>query len=299
MTDRPSLYVLGAGRVGLAVARLAVDRGVDLVGVWNRAPLSSPRCGLADGLPLEVAPVPPRRKADVWMLAVPDDAITPVAEALADARGPRPSVAAHCAGGRPTALLAPLRDVEIPCASWHPAMTFRGTASDSEALARAWIAIEGDPAAVVRLEALTDVLELRRIALDPAGKSRYHGALVLASNGRVALDGAAIGLLEDAGLDAKTARRLLAPLVERTDENLREAGPDVALTGPVARGDAETVRSQLAALADRPATREAYRALAALALSLVSAERRGSGHDRVADVLRSDSTTPVDKGRTR
>lgn len=291
MRAESGLYVAGAGRLGLAVARLARTRGVKVVCVWNHRPLPPGRRELARGLPLVVSPVPPRVAADVWLVAVSDDAITDVAAALAEAEGPLPAVAAHCAGARPVGLLGPLAERGVATGSWHPAMTFRGTAGDEEALGRAWVAIGGEPRAAASLESLSDRLGLRWVALDPEHRVRYHTALVLASNGRVALDGAAVALLEDAGLDGDTARRLLAPLVERTDENLREVGPVAALTGPVARGDAGTVRAQIDVLVDRPDAHEAYRALARLALALVPPDSRGPGHERVANLLESNPAT--------
>jgi len=291
MSVGSGLYVAGTGRLGLAVARLARRRGVRVVGVWNHRPLPPGRRELAGDLPLVVSPEPPRVAADVWLVAVPDDAVTDVAAALAGAEGPLPAVAAHCAGARPIGLLGPLAERGVATGSWHPAMTFRGTAGDEDALGRAWAAIGGGSRAAASLESLSDRLGLRSIVLEPEHRVRYHTALVLASNGRVALDAAAVALLEDAGLDDNTARRLLAPLVERTDENLRDVGPVAALTGPTARGDAGTVRAQIEILADRPDAHEAYRALARLALALVPPDARGPGHERVADLLESNPAT--------
>ena len=119
-------------------------------------------------------------------------------------------------------------------------------------------------------------------------KARYHTALVLASNGRMALDAAAVRLLAEAGLDETEALDLLRPLIARTEENLRAATPAHALTGPVARGDARTVRSQLAALADLPRLLALYRALGTFLLDLVPPGVRGEGHREVARLLGED-----------
>jgi predicted short-subunit dehydrogenase-like oxidoreductase (DUF2520 family) len=223
--------------------------------------------------------------ADLWLIAVPDDAIADVAERLARAPGPRPAVAAHCAGAIPAALLAPLADQGVACGSFHPAMTFRGAEGDAEALAGAVVAIEGEPRAVELLELLADRLAVAHVAVAAQNKPRYHTALVLASNGRMALDAAAVRLLQEAGLDEAHALALLRPLTARTEENLRAATPAHAHTGPVARGDARTVSSQLDALADRPRLLALYRALGTFLLDLVPAEVRGPGHLEVARLL--------------
>lgn len=298
-----TLQIYGAGRTGLAVARLAAARGVAVTGVWNRSVLPAARAALARGLPLVVGGAPPPAAADVWLVSVSDDAIGEVAEGLAaglaqvaspggagEGGALRPRAVAHCAGARPTADLAPLQRAGIPCGTWHPAMTFRGADSDASALGGARAAIEGDDAARPALEALSEALGVAWHALAAPAKPRYHSALVLASNGRVALDACARRLLADAGLDRETARAVLAPLVARTEENLREADPALALTGPVARGDVETVRGTLAALSDRPEIARLYRALAGAALALVPQESRGEGHRAVAALIGTEDS---------
>lgn len=287
MRDVPALRVYGAGRVGLAVARLARRRGVEVGGVWNPRPLSPARAALAEGLALEVEPDPRPGPAAAWLIAVPDDAIEDVAGRLAAAltrEGPRPRVAAHCAGGRTVDALEALAAAGVPCGGWHPAMTFRGAADDADALARARVAVEGEGEVRRALESLAGALGLVPVPVARDRKPRYHAALVLAANGRVALDHAARSLLAEAGLDPGTAGALLTPLVERTEANLREA-PDHALTGPVARGDARTVRAQVEALADRPGLARLYRALGEIQLGMVPGDAWGAGHDEVARLI--------------
>jgi predicted short-subunit dehydrogenase-like oxidoreductase (DUF2520 family) len=274
--------------VGLAILRLARDRGVTLTGAWNPREIRAERRGLVAGISIEVSPEPAAIAADLWLIAVPDDAIASVAERLARARGPRPTAVAHCAGAIPAALLESLAAQGVACGSFHPAMTFRGAEGDAEALAGAVVAIEGEPRAVELLERLADRLGVGRVAVAARSKPRYHTALVLASNGRMALDAAAVRLLGEAGLDEGEALGLLRPLIARTEVNLRAATPAHALTGPVARGDARTVRSQLDALADRPRLLALYRALGTFLLDLVPPDVRGEGHREVAGLLADD-----------
>lgn len=288
--EGPSLHVYGAGRVGLAILALARERGVTIAGAWNPRELRRERSALAHGIPIVVSPDPPAVAADLWLIAVPDDAIAEVAERLAGSPGPRPRVLAHCAGAIPADLLRPLTTGGVACGSFHPAMTFRGAPGDAEALAGAVVAIEGEAAAVRLLERLADRLGVRRVAVAPDQKPRYHTALVLASNGRMALDAAAVRLLQEAGLDEAQSLALLRPLTARTESNLRAATPAHALTGPVARGDARTVRSQLEALADRPRLLALYRALGTFLLDLVPERVRGEGHHEVARLLGDPDT---------
>ncbi|MFN2384419.1 MAG: DUF2520 domain-containing protein [Gemmatimonadota bacterium] len=278
------MYCYGAGRVGLAVARLARARGVAVAGLWNPHPLRPERAALAEGHVVSITARPLAMATDLWLLTVPDHAIADVAAALAD-QSTLPRAAAHCAGAHPATLLARLAAAGVACGSWHPAMTFRGEPDDVAALADAGIALEGDAEAVALLVAFTDALGLSRTAVATERKALYHAALVVACNGRMALDAAAARLLASAGLDPDAAERLLRPLIARTEQNLRAALPGAVLTGPVARGDAETVRVELAALAGEPALLALYRALGTIALDLVPPDIRGEGHRQVAILI--------------
>jgi predicted short-subunit dehydrogenase-like oxidoreductase (DUF2520 family) len=237
-----------------------------------------------------VAPTPRPAAADLWLVAVPDDAIAATGERLASelagAGGPRPRCAAHCAGAHTADLLAPLSGSGIPCGSWHPAMTFRGAPDDADALARAVVAVEGDSDAEKALRALADALGLACVSVAADRKPDYHAALVLAANGRVALNAAAARLLREAGLDEVMARSVLEPLVRRVEENLRAAFPEEALTGPVARGDVGTVRRQIAALGDRPDLLRLYRSMGAVIMEAVPIGLRGEGHHEVMRMMR-------------
>jgi predicted short-subunit dehydrogenase-like oxidoreductase (DUF2520 family) len=81
-------------------------------------------------------------------------------------------------------------------------------------------------------------------------RALYHAAAVFASNYVVALLGEAVGLLEQSGWSVQEATRGLMPLAEGALANVRKRGPVAALTGPIRRGDAETIRRHLVALAE-------------------------------------------------
>ena len=106
------------------------------------------------------------------------------------------------------------------------------------------------PAAVDVARELALSLGMVPFELSDDRRAAYHAAASAASNFLVTLEAAAERLAGGAGLPPDQARTLLAPLVRSTVENWAELGPERALTGPVARGDEETVTSQRAAVAD-------------------------------------------------
>lgn len=181
---------------------------------------------------------------DVVLLCVPDRAIAEVAAGIE----PGPWVA-HVSGATPLAALAPhARRFGV-----HPLQTFT-LSRGPEQLDGAWAAVsaETEEAAAVATT-LARTLGLHPFALDDGRRAAYHAGAAIASNYLVTLRRAAGSLLEAAGAPAEA----LDPLMLRTIENGFE------LTGPIQRGDWETVDRHLEAIRrERPDLEELYRVLA-------------------------------------
>jgi predicted short-subunit dehydrogenase-like oxidoreductase (DUF2520 family) len=190
--------------------------------------------------------------ADLVLLCVPDTAISAVS---ADVE-PGPWVA-HVSGATPLAALAPHRRRF----SLHPVQTFT-RARGPEQLDGAWAAVTGEtPEALSLGFELAEVLGLRPFELDDAERPLYHAGAVIASNYLVTLERAASELFLAAGAPSEA----LEPLMLRTIEN------EFELTGPVARGDWETVERHLRAIrARRPQLEEMYRVLADMTATLAA-----------------------------
>jgi predicted short-subunit dehydrogenase-like oxidoreductase (DUF2520 family) len=125
------------------------------------------------------------------------------------------------------------------------------------------------------------------VAIPPAAKPAYHAGAAIAANYTVVLAAVAERLATSAGVAPDVARRLYLPLIRGAAANL-EIGPVAALTGPVRRGDAETVAAHLRALS--PGDRELYLLLAREALRLArEAGLSAEAGDRVARALGSAS----------
>lgn len=250
--DASPVAVVGAGAVGTALARRLAGRGVPVRAILSRD--STDAQALAGRVGASVAAADwTALPADVRlvMLCVPDDAIPTVAEALAAVSHPwERTVVGHTAGARTAEVLAPLARNGAATLSFHPLQTFTaGTAP--EAFQDIVVGVEGAPAAVAAGKALARTLGARPVVLTAQGKALYHCAAALAANGLVALMGVVEEVLAAAdGLDDASAATLMAPLVEQTWANLKAGSPEGALTGPVARGDADTIEAHLEALRD-------------------------------------------------
>jgi predicted short-subunit dehydrogenase-like oxidoreductase (DUF2520 family) len=190
--------------------------------------------------------------ADLVLLCVPDGAI---ATAAAGVR-PGPWIA-HVSGATPLAALAP----HVRRFSVHPLQTFT-RARGAEQLDGAWAAVtaETDEARAVGRR-LAETLGLRPFDLADDARTLYHAGAVFASNYLVTLQRAASLLFEAAGAPPEA----LEPLMRRTIENGFE------LTGPIARGDWQTVQAHRAAIhAERPQLDHLYETLAGATLALAT-----------------------------
>jgi predicted short-subunit dehydrogenase-like oxidoreductase (DUF2520 family) len=240
------LAIVGRGRLGAAIADALVDAPVAVDGPLGREDA--------------VAALPGR--ADAVLLCVPDSAIASVAATIGTG-----APVGHCSGATGLDALGGHEAFSL-----HPLMTVPANARPS-VLENAGAALAGStPRATAVARALAELLRMRPFEIDDADRVAYHAAASIASNFLVTLEGAA----ERVGATTGLPRELLVPLVRATVENWAQLGPERALTGPVARGDTETVQRHRAALAQRtPELLELFDALAD-ATELLAASARAA-----------------------
>ncbi|WP_059153020.1 Rossmann-like and DUF2520 domain-containing protein [Novosphingobium barchaimii] len=200
---------------------------------------------------------------DVTVIAVSDDAITAVAETLAQAgRLDHAPLVFHVSGSSGTAILSALHSNGALTAAIHPAMTFTGDPHlEVVRMAGAHFAVTGsDSKAAARAHGLIRMLGGVSVEVAETQRTLYHAALCHAANHLVTLIAGASGALRAAG--AENPRDFLAPLVRAALDNALERGIG-ALSGPVLRGDTGTVCAHLTAIeAGYPDMLAPYRAMA-------------------------------------
>jgi predicted short-subunit dehydrogenase-like oxidoreductase (DUF2520 family) len=230
-----TVRIVGAGRAGRSLAK-----ALDLGGwrVTEMLDLGDPVTGAADGV-------------DVLVVSVPDGAVADVAaEVVPDLS----TLVVHLAGSLTLDALAP----HPRRASLHPLVPLPDPDSGAARLRGAWMALAGDPG----VESMAAVLGGRAIRVADEHRAVYHAAAAIASNHLVAL----LGQVERVAAAAGVPLAAYLDLAGAALADVARLGPGAALTGPVSRGDWDTVRRHVAALpADE---RPAYLALAAAAARL-------------------------------
>ena len=201
----------------------------------------------------------------VVFLAVPDQAVEEVAAKLARLKPSRRLSFVHVSGAFGLGALDALRD--HPVGSFHPLQSFPAVRGPS-AFRGITVAVDASsPALMRRLRSLARAVGAKPRRVCDEDRVLYHAAAVYASNFVDVVVAEAVRLLGELGWSEADATQALLPLVEGAVAGIRERGPVKALTGPIRRGDAETVRRHLEALdgLDRGAD---YRMLGKIALEI-------------------------------
>lgn len=253
--------VVGAGRVGAVLGAALARAGHELVSVSAVSSESRRRAELfLPGVP--VRPVDDVvTDAEFVLVAVPDDALRPLVTGLASADVWRPGqLVAHTSGASGVGVLDAAAARGVLALALHPVMTFTGRPEDVDRLAGATFGVT----AADELRPVAEVLVVEMggepVWVPESARPLYHAALTIGSNHLVTLVNDALGLLAGAGVDEPA--RLIAPLLSAALDNVLRLG-DAALTGPVSRGDVDTVLVHLRTIADRaPDTLPAYIAMA-------------------------------------
>jgi len=247
--SNPSIAVIGAGKVGSALAILLHNKGYPVAGVASRTLDSASKLAERLDCPVFEDHALAARAADLLFVTTPDREIAAVSAQIASGGGYRPGqVVAHTSGAHPASELRGAREAGAQVVSIHPLQSFAEVEGAMKNLPGSYFALEGDEEAVKLGEKIVRDLDGKSFVIEARDKPLYHAAACVASNYLVSVLHLATGLYQCFGLSREQAFEALSPLIRGTVENIRRSGPVQALTGPVARGDAPTVEGHLEAM---------------------------------------------------
>jgi predicted short-subunit dehydrogenase-like oxidoreductase (DUF2520 family) len=229
--------------------------------------------------------------AEVLWLCVADAGIAAAAKELArrwSANSKQPKLVLHVSGSQSSAELAPLKRLGVMVASAHPFKSFPQPVKNcgvgnAAPFAGTWFGLEGEAAAVRVAAKMVKAMGGRTFVLKAKDKALYHSFGGLASPMLVSLLAAAEEAGIRAGVPKATARELIVTLAGGTFANWAQNGPQKSFSGPISRGDAETIERHLASLSAVPEVEKIYRALAGYAVGHLPVKRR----ERMEAALRS------------
>jgi predicted short-subunit dehydrogenase-like oxidoreductase (DUF2520 family) len=281
------IAVVGAGRVGTAVAVLLSRAGHRIVAVAGRGPTRSRADAYLPGVPV-LAPHEAVRDAEMVLIGLPDDLIGSTVLEIASAGGwVSGSFVGHLSGALGLDVLVDASSAGARPFALHPLQTFADVGTAVERIPGCAIAVTAaDEETWLVAERIADDLLGDPFRLPDELRPLYHAAAVFASNYVVATSGVAADLFAAAGVPDPV--RAMHPLQAASIANVADLGPERALTGPIVRGDAGTVERNLEALETHaPETVAAYVAMGRLATVLAVRSGRLSveGAEAVTEVL--------------
>lgn len=260
-----NVLIIGRGRVGLGLRRALSKSALSVSSAGRRIPQARIRA------------------ADVIVIAVPDHAIAGVSERIA-ANLRVDATVVHCAGARSRAELDACRAVGALTGVMHPLVSFPDTRT-SPSLSGTTFTVNGDPRAVAACKRIASACGAYPVVA-PTGDAAYHAAAALAANGAAALAYSSVSVLVRLGLTRRDAQRAVGGLIRTVGENVQRIGVPDALTGPIARGEPDTVSAHRAAL--RRVSRSVLPAYDAIVPVIVRCARAsGLSRARAAEILRT------------
>ncbi len=247
--------LVGPGKVGISLARWLLACGAEVVSVAARRIQAATEAVEALGGQPTTLEALDSSGQDLLLLAVSDSALEGVATVLSEREQAR--IVLHSSGIQPVETLAPLRSGGSSVGGLHPLRAFPQASSQLEEAANIIFGIGGDPEALTLAQRLTDSWRAESVVIPDESRTLYHLAASLAAGGVVTL----LATAEELATSAKLSRTVFRAYLQLAHQALTEAeaelDPAAAITGPVARGDVETLGRHLRAVAsESPATLE-------------------------------------------
>lgn len=266
------IAIIGVGRVGSNIAIRLHESGIPIRLILDKDKNSSKL--LADKTGCQVVLTEIEALIDynfsILMIATPDQTIAEVAQILANLPLDFPGkYVFHFSGAMTSDILDDLRNKGAMCASMHPVQSFTAPGLGLTPLDNIFWALEGDETALAKAKYLITQLKGDFFLLSKKNKPLYHAACVFASNYLVALVKSCTTLMAKFDIQEEQAVRILSPLIQTTFANILNKGIDDALTGPISRGDINSVQSHIAALKENsPELVSLYQQLAQVLIQL-------------------------------
>ena len=237
---------IGAGKVAWYLSHALHKKDYIISGISSRKKASAKKLAVRFFAEFSSHPEDIVENADIIFITTPDSEIKRVVQALCKKKVLRKKqLVIHTSGLLSARILDCVKKYDSLPLSIHPTFSFSSRSFNENKLTGVWFVLEGDAVPIRLGKRIVRDLNGKSLVIESSEKSLYHLALVFASNFFVGIEDIAIDILKECGIKKRDAVKLIKPLVEVTQKNVWEKGTQEALTGPVDRGDIETIRKHL------------------------------------------------------
>ncbi len=267
--------IIGAGKVGTTLGKYLSIHGKNVTGFYSRTHESADEAATFAETETYSSLCKLVEESDVIFITTPDGVIPQVwGELLHQDISNR--IICHFSGSLSSHVFSGREEAGASGISMHPMYAFSDKFHSYEQFHTAYLTLEGDPEAVAVMKPMWEAIGHHVLTLKAEDKIKYHAAAAMASNEMLGLMQASLDILSECGFSEKDSMALLTPLVQGNIASMLEKGCVNALTGPVERGDAQTVRKHLQALEGSKAGK-IYQSLGSTMVEL--AKRRNPDRD--------------------
>ena len=267
--------IIGAGKVGTTLGKYLSIHGKNVTGFYSRTHESADEAATFAETETYSSLCKLVEKSDVIFITTPDGVIHQVwGDLLHQDISNR--IICHFSGSLSSHVFSGREEAGASGISMHPMYAFSDKFHSYEQFHTAYLTLEGDPEAVAVMKPMWEAIGHHVLTLKAEDKIKYHAAAAMASNEMLGLMQASLDILSECGFSEKDSMALLTPLVQGNIASMLEKGCVNALTGPVERGDAQTVRKHLQAREGRKAGK-IYQSLGSTMVEL--AKRRNPDRD--------------------
>lgn len=233
---------VGAGKVASAMGAYWISQGVEMLGYYSRNICSAEKAAAGTNTRVFTSLAALAEEATLIMLTTSDDAIQVVAETLAGfSLNWEDKIVCHMSGVHSSEILTSVYSKGATVCSFHPMSSFGTTSSANLDLKNVFFTFEGRGYRLEVVENFLHTLGHRYEHISPDQKALYHAAACILSNYFVTLLNTGIQMLRHSGFSEENIIHCVRPLIEKTWENILDAGVGKAITGPISRGDTGTV----------------------------------------------------------
>ncbi|MCD6426554.1 MAG: DUF2520 domain-containing protein [Caldisericaceae bacterium] len=268
------VFIIGAGHVGTTLSIIFENAGFEVF-IASRSMKSAKKAASISGA--KACSVKECGGSDIVFLTVPDSEITNAAKNIEQFVTEK-QVIVHTSGALSSEIL---NFLPSHVASLHPLKSFADPVIAASSIKETLFTFEGDKTAETVLEEIVKKIKGKFVKIKPQNKILYHLAAVLAANYTVSLADISVNILKEIGFRENDAKSAIVNLLKGVLENMENKGTVSALTGPIERGDADTVKKHLTAIKD-PILKNIYIFLGFATLSI--AEQKGLNKRKIDDI---------------